>query len=90
MVVISNPADKDTELYEAIYRAHPERLVFTQDNPYLRAGFNLKYYQLPGLEVIALNQLNEKEEPKKRTLIASLGLIGEVPRDKVLYRSAPD
>ncbi len=90
VVVISNPADKDTELYEAIYRAHPERLVFTQDNPYLRAGFNLKYYQLPGLEVIALNQLNEKEEPKKRTLIASLGLIGEVPRDKVLYRSAPD
>lgn len=89
LAVVFQPADKDTELYEKIYRANPKRLIFTKDNPYMRAGFNLRYYQPPGLEVLSSDNPKATEEKVARTLIATLNFTSDVPEDRVVYRSAP-
>jgi hypothetical protein len=89
LVVLFHPSDKDTELYRAIYRARPERLLYTTNNPYLRAGFNLKYYQPPGLIVEKWNEAEPEKNEGRRTLIVSEKFTSDIPPNKVLYRSAP-
>jgi len=87
LAVMLHPADKDTELYEAIYRAKPDRLLFTTENPFRRAGFDLKYYQRPGFKVLAFNK---HDEPTGKTLVVSQDLNAAIAEDKVVYRSAPN
>lgn len=88
-VVCSHPADKDTELYAEIFKANPDILLYTQDNPYLRAGLNLKYYQRPGLEVAASSDFSEQPGTNKKILVVGLESAGLVPREKVVYQSVP-
>jgi phosphatidylinositol glycan class B len=89
LAVMFHPADKDTQLYEAIYKAKPDRLLFTTENPFRRAGFELKYYQRPGLEILSVTEAEKKREGASKTLVASQGLNTSVSEDKVVYRSAP-
>jgi phosphatidylinositol glycan class B len=90
LVVMFHPADKDTELYEAIYRANPDKLLITKENPFSRAGFDLKYYQRPGLNILTTAPGEETERDSVKTLVVTLDSDAMSHSDKVIYRSAPD
>lgn len=88
ILVMFHPASKDTELYEAIYRARPQKLIFSKTNPFNQFGLDLKYYRPRGLEIVSGNETSELESGVK-TLVATLDLNREIPEDREVYRSAP-
>jgi len=89
LAILFLPADKDTELYEAIYRLNPERLIFSKHNPYQRADLDLEYYRRPKMEILASSDSQVSNHAKPKTLIASEDTLDNTAPERILYRTAP-
>ena len=90
LVALFFPADKDVELYEAIYQSDGKHLLFLEENPYARAGIKIHYYQRPGLlvEKGSPELLSEKNNSKRLILTRKF----EAPLDNadLIYEAFPE
>jgi phosphatidylinositol glycan class B len=82
IVALFFPADQDVKLYQAIYQSGAQSLVILDDNPFQKAGLEVRYYLRPGLLV-------EKRSPQKGDLVITRQSDAVVPRENLVYESFP-
>jgi len=87
LAVMFHPADKDIDLYQAVYQSGRTFLWFEDINPYDRAGGRVQYYRRPELQI-------KEHKPGERVDVPSVWVTPlNVPPPqeglKLLYQSAP-